>query len=762
VESSQIGNLEVRELAPSPSTSGWLTSRRFALLLGALVLASFPAVIFGTRTFIVRDYGLFSYPVAFFQRESFWRGELPLWNPYNHCGLPFLAQWNTLALYPPALLYLLTPLTWGLSFFCLAHLFWGGLGMYQLARHWTGNSLGAALAGIAFSFNGLMLNFLMWPSHVATFSWLPWVLWLGYEGLRQGGRKWIWATAAATMQMLAGGPETILFTWLILLVLAIRESIGGVPNRWMLSIRLAGMGVLVTLISAAQLLPFLELLSHSQRESSYGSAEWAMPISGWLNFLVPLFRTVPSPQGIYFQAGQYWTSSYYAGVGTILLGISAVAKSKDPRTRWLATIAILGLVLALGNAGLIYKWLRAVVPVLGFVRYPIKFVIPVLGLLPILAAFGWQAWANQSEDTDRHRTTRLVMFAALALFVLSGIALALDWPSQVTLRNGIARLLCLATLLILARLYVVAKPQKRGIVGGLLLLLFWADLFTHMPTQNPTVDPSVYAPGLARDNARRDSEPRLGESRSMAAPQAQDALKYRALSKLEDNYLLNRLGSLGDCNLLEHTPIVYGFFSLVPGEASDASSVAYVQTNHDFSGPKDFMGVSVESLPNDPFEWKPRPTAMPLITIGQQPLFADDRSTFAVFYQTNFDFRRQVFLPLDARGLVTATQQVTARILENTFTANRIGLKTYASGPSMVVISQSWYPAWKAYVDGMPVRIWRANYAFDAVEVPAGQHRLELKYQDRALFLGALLSAMGLLVLGLLATRTFVRVAPRT
>src|SRR4051794_23513359 len=78
----------------------WLTTGQFAVFLGLLIVVTFPGVIFGSTTFIVRDFGLFSYPVAHFQRESFWRGELPFWNPLNECGVPFLAQWNTLPLYP--------------------------------------------------------------------------------------------------------------------------------------------------------------------------------------------------------------------------------------------------------------------------------------------------------------------------------------------------------------------------------------------------------------------------------------------------------------------------------------------------------------------------------------------------------------------------------------------------------------------------------------------------------------------------------------
>src|SRR6266481_4776037 len=131
-----------------------LTAGHFALLLAALIAVAFPSVLFGWRTFIIRDFGMFGYPLAYFHREAFWRGELPLWNPLSSCGLPFLAQWNTLTLYPLSLIYLLLPLTWSLPFFCFVHLFWGGLGMYFWAWRWTNHWLAAALAGLIFAFNG--------------------------------------------------------------------------------------------------------------------------------------------------------------------------------------------------------------------------------------------------------------------------------------------------------------------------------------------------------------------------------------------------------------------------------------------------------------------------------------------------------------------------------------------------------------------------------------------------------------------------------
>ena len=309
--------------------------------------------------------------------------------------MPFLAQWNTLALYPLSLIYLLLPLTWSLSFFCLAHLFWGGLGMYFLTYRWTHHRLAAGVAGVSFAFNGLTLNFLMWPSHVATFSWLPWVLWLGQRAYREGGKALVWATLAGAMQMLAGGPETILVTWLLLMVLACGDWVHEKGQRGRLVLRFLGMGFLVALVCAVQLLPFLGLLAHSQRGSSFGSADWAMPASGWANFLVPLFRTTPTSQGLFTQPGQYWTSSYYAGIGTVLLVAVAVWRVRDWRVRFLAGLLALSLVLALGNSGLLYRWMRLCIPALGFVRYPVKFVILILAVAPPLAAFGFSALASK-------------------------------------------------------------------------------------------------------------------------------------------------------------------------------------------------------------------------------------------------------------------------------------------------------------------------------------------------------------------------------
>jgi hypothetical protein len=742
----------------------WLTPGRFALLLGLLIVATFPGVLLGGTTFIFRDFGMFSYPVAYFHRQSFWRGELPLWNPFNNCGLPFLAQWNTLALYPFSLIYLMLPLTWSLSFFCLAHLFWGGLGMYFLAHRWTNHRLAAGLAGVIFSFNGLSLNFLMWPSHMATFSWLPWVVWLGQRAWREGGRALVWGTMAGAMQMLAGGPETIVATWLILLVLACGDWIEEKALRRRIVSRFLGMGMLVAVVCAVQLLPFLELLAHSQRDRDYSASahDWCMPFWGWANFLVPLFRTSPTAQGVFLQNGQYWTSSYYAGIGTVLLAAVAVWRVRDWRVRAIAALVFLGLVLALGDSTLLYRGLRVCFPGLGFVRYPVKFVILVLALAPLLAAFGVAALAGQTRPAGRFE-----LIGALVVLFLVGAIVALDWKSSLpedawraTWQSGLSR----AVFLVLAFLFTSAllwsDGRRRILFGCFLLVLFWLEFVTHAPTQNPGAKPSIYASGWARAQLSLRPEPKLGGSRVMLLPDALEFLRRNPMASLEKTYLRNRLAIRVNCNLLDELPQIDGFFSLIPREASRVTALPYDHTEQVFPRLLDFLGVAQATVPGKTLDWVPRPSAMPLVTAGQRPVFADDRTAFDALSQTNPDLRQLVFLPLQARMSIATTQQTSARVLDTKFANQSISILAEAPAASLVVIAQTHYPAWKAYVDGQPTTIWRANYAFQALEVPAGRHQIKMVYEDKKLLAGAVLSGLGLLACAGLWWRARSRATP--
>jgi hypothetical protein len=74
---------------------------------------------------------------------------------------------------------------------------------------------------------------------------------------------------------------------------------------------------------------------------------------------------------------------------------------------------------------------------------------------------------------------------------------------------------------------------------------------------------------------------------------------------------------------------------------------------------------------------------------------------------------------------------------------NRLQLLVNSKEDNLLVLSDTYYPGWKAFVDGTPRKIYRANYGFRAVPLSAGTHRVEFVYHPLSFKLGALFTILG-------------------
>lgn len=733
----------------------WLRSGRFAALLATLLGATFPQVLAGLESFTYFDGGQFAYPVALYHREAFWRGEVPLWNPLNSCGIPFLAQWNTMTLYPPALFYLLLPWAWSFGVFGLAHLFLAGLGMYTLAWRWTGQRLAAAVAGAVFAFNGLTWHALIWPSILGALAWMPWVVWSVERACRDGGRWVLLAAVAGALQLLTGGVEVILLTWLAVgawwlvevgaRALALGRSVG----------RLLCAGGLAAGLAAAQLLPFLELLAHSQRSSVYSAGGMggiaAMPLSGWANFLVPLFGCVRNAQGVWVQAGQSWTASYYLGAGTIALALVAVWRVRDRRVRLLTALTVFALVMAWGRRGLVYEWATAVLPVLGFIRFPVKFVALATFALPLLAAAG-VAWLLGGASANWPRERRRLIGLVAGLGLCAGVLVALAWKHPTaasslgaTLTSALTRQVFLLGIVgAVVWLRQRSGERARRLVQLGLIVLLWLDVFTHSSNLSPTAPRTALAPDTIREYFGWTNALQLGSTRAWQSPDSLWRLAAAGAPEPETDLYQRRLALFLNCNLLDHVPKFDGFYSLDVKEFLDLFQHVYFRPKA-AEGWKDFLAISHTSDPADPLGWVRREGALPLLTAGRRPVFADEAMILQRVLGEDFDPRREVYLPSAAQAAAQATREAPAQVSVQEFRAHRVRARVRADAAVWVTVAQTFYPAWRAYVDGRPVRLWRANYAFQALEVPAGDHEVTLAYEDRAFWAGAVLSLLSLL-----------------
>jgi hypothetical protein len=76
---------------------------------------------------------------------------------------------------------------------------------------------------------------------------------------------------------------------------------------------------------------------------------------------------------------------------------------------------------------------------------------------------------------------------------------------------------------------------------------------------------------------------------------------------------------------------------------------------------------------------------------------------------------------------------------------NRLQLFVEAKEDNLLVLSDTYFPGWKAYLDGKLVKIFRANYNFRAVSIPPGKHEVKFVYHPLSVKLGVLVTSLGII-----------------
>ena len=74
------------------------------------------------------------------------------------------------------------------------------------------------------------------------------------------------------------------------------------------------------------------------------------------------------------------------------------------------------------------------------------------------------------------------------------------------------------------------------------------------------------------------------------------------------------------------------------------------------------------------------------------------------------------------------------------YNANSMLIYSASYDPGFLVISNNWNSGWKAYVDGRPAKILKANGFMQAVELPPGKHLIELLFRPWGVIIGILIS----------------------
>ena len=215
-------------------------------------------------------------------------------------------------------------------------------------------------------------------------------------------------------------------------------------------------------------------------------------------------------------------------------------------------------------------------------------------------------------------------------------------------------------------------------------------------------------------------------------------------ARLVDDTNARRLSLFLNFNLLDGIPKFDGFYSSDLKEFQDVFKHVYFRTN-EAPRLKDFLGISHVSNATNVVDWTTRDSFLPLVTGGQAAVFKESTDTLTAILGPGFDPLRQVYLPPAEDDAVRSAEAASCQVKVTEFTSRRLVLDLEADRATMVVIAQTFYPCWHAYMDGRRTALQRANYAFQAVAVSPGKHRLVVLYEDSLFLWGAAVSAFSLM-----------------
>lgn len=714
-------------------------------------------------------------------------GRFPLWASAPLGGTPVFASFQPAVLYPLSLLWAILPTGAGFGIIMALKLWLAGLGMYGFLRAMNLHRLASLVAAVGFMFSAGMIVWLPW-SNTGVELLFPWLCWGVYAWCVQKKRAALAGLAvAAVCGIFGGNPEILLIVAITVGLWTLGLLLGSKLRDWPRQIvGLGAAGVVAGLLGGIQLLPFLEALDMSHTRfvrAAVGNIAYVhVDISMALDWVMPRWWGQQS-DNVMAGAGIFTESNAYVGiaalVGLVLAIVGIFKKSVNYRLLlpWIETLAI-GWVLAYDDAfGRVVRNLPMLHEMIGS-----RWIQSVGFSLLVVGAFGWDWAARTIEqfDTQKRRDAFMKVGAGLAVVGI-GVGLAhlvglipyTEPPGDpCCFRNpdagyrtywAVWSAAVLVGMLGLGLLWR-SLPSRRFVLGGGLVLLVVADLWRLLYTYNPAVPSEQYYPATSfiKQLSAQVQSPERFVAQDFVMP-ANTGLVFNIRDWRYQDPMINQRAY--EASVL-----------LSPGYENEIMS----QYNMLLMGVRPevapLFGIRYLVYPNgiNPSYWEPDPdrpeikrlayteglglweiTGVPGFTYLSDAVdVAADKEAASnwikdLTWAKIRSYPAVVEAPASDLASISPSPDGSSPGSANvvTYTPGHIVIQTDASRSALLVVAETFYPGWRATLDGQPVGVLRTNYISQGVVVPDGKHSIELKYEPGSFRYGAMLSGVGLAAL---------------
>lgn len=714
------------------------------------------------------------YPWRALVNLSFKEFKLPFWNPYSFSGTPLLANFQSAAFYPLNILYLMFPQekAWLILIFLQIPL--AGIFCFLFARKIGLGVVGGLFSSIAYSLSLFMSVFLEYGVIGHTILWLPLSLYLA-EILIEKLRLWLMLLFSLTILLSFSAGHLQIFAFSLIFISAyIFFRIQYLTWEKKKKIfYLSSFSLLILLpvgISSFQLFPAFELIGLSARIShSYKSMIENLLIQPYqlILFFSPDFFGNPTTRS-YLLSDSYPGNALYIGLIPFIFALfSFFLKRKNYFVRFFFLL-VLFLLLFLVRLPVLEKFYLLSIPFFS-TGSPSNAIFLLSFSLSILSGFGIEHWYK-----DKILQSKIYKIAFLA-----GSVFLLYWVSVLVFKNfASVRNFAYSTLLFLIFVFLLTLSslfeRRKKIILFIIFVVTVFDLFYFFQKFNPFVEKELIFP------------------------------KNPIFSFLQEKSGINRFWGYGSAYVEANTASFNQLFSadgydpLYPrryGEFIQASKDGKINTNFTNQTRSDaqiFGGFGEKDLPENYFRlkvldllgvrfildkiengstqntfpesrfrkvyeegsWKifENQQALPRVFLAQNyKIFQDSQEFERIFFAKDFDPSKTILLeePISDFEFAKATskEREDDKVVVVSYASDKIVLQSNAAGDRLLFLSDTYYPGWKAFVDNRQTKIYRSNYAFRAVALPKGIHRIVFEYKPVSFYLGLKASIISLIIL---------------
>ncbi|MGH9648100.1 MAG: YfhO family protein, partial [Bryobacteraceae bacterium] len=669
-----------------------------------------------------------------FTITSIRNGRLPIWDPYTLSGHSFPGEMQTAAFYPIHLLLalfpfnhasVLSPVTYHV-WFAATHVL-AACFMFALIRELELSRCSAFIGGLCFSLGGYVAH-MAWPHLLESATWMPLVFLFLLRALRATTAPLAALNACIGgimlgMSVLAGGLHVVLMELLVIASAGIFYACSPGPERQSrpsmglrAAIVISVLGVVGLAAGAVQLLPSME---YSARALRFLGANGALPANQPIpyadmddEFLPQGIALFIAPFAFNGNATLGEATSPYIGVFPLLAAIIGIRRYWGNRwVRYLAGLAVAAFLFTMGTYSWLHGVLYATVPKLWAMREASRMIFVTDFALAILAAYGVEALIVRSNGQESikagwpglNRTLLGIVIACGAALFVPGMYGKPDTNPW----NALSILMIFASYGLFH--YLEHGNRGRGVQAIMIgLILFdlssrdWTainrieltktrvDLLDQIMSARPAAQFLKAQPGLFRVQIQMDPAPNIG-----------------------DLFGVPMIEAGGGATL----PIDYTRMMGYP----DLLNVRY------------FLTPAKEQKPGAVYQdkdWKvyENPAGYPRAwTVHETKVEPSAARAAEQLGAPGFDAHRTAIteVPVTLEPLADGAREA---VQASMVTPTRMELEVDAQSRGLLVLSENYYPGWRATINGQSSPIYRVDSGLRGLVVPRGHCRIVLRY----------------------------------